>query len=931
MRVRAPKKTLVVLAVLAGLFLVAVLVMPRLIPADRLRDLAAERLAVATGGEVHLGDASVRIFPRLVVSVADGSIAGSGADLAAATASVNNLQSYRVALRRLEIDVAIGPLLRRRIETGKVRLIEPDVEIITVAASEVTAKQQRPDGAVADSATDAPGELGAAEPTAGLAWGLAIAGVEIRDGHLMWAEAESERRVEISGWQQHIAGADLGVLIARLQSFTAPEMVAPAATDSTQQTEPLLLSAQVDRLTVSGFTAREIPPLEDLYLKAELRLPADADRLTVSVEQLRWGALEATANLEIPATARGDEPIRWAAALQPIDLVSLLPLVLPLAEPPSDPAVATWLASGPVQAGSLTIAASGLLPRGAGRSDHSDRPDHSDRSDTADNLLAEQLLATLTLAARLDECVLQLPATGRTVAVTGDVAWREGRFAEAHLQLTQSDAGLHAAAVVGPAGEAARDGKIRADLTGKADLAETIALAGEVLTALGRTAQADSLPALTGRVSWQGQLGAASFAALADTAAWRGLGTSRGPLRLELTGRGSDIGLAAGLPGAPWIFATAELALQRSVLNIAATGLDHATAAGKVRVSGTLPDEPGLPALELELALERLDLDRLTALMQADQQTAQATVSLPSRLLSALVPVARAAPPSAAATKPPGELIPPELQLAFTAEIRRLILQQAVYTDAVARGTLRRRVLDIPEITLRRATGTITGRAKIDYAADAHGLLTFGVKAHEVPTSALLAPYAAGLAPFWEGTVSGNCSGGCRLEDRDAILASLSVDGSLLGAEGVYHAQELLRGIAPYLGDRLDLMDVRYRKLRKKFKVEQGRLIIENLRIDGLDTDWLGHGWVSFDGQLDVDLNVKLPPGFTPDLGALTFLADGMRGQDGRIALDLKLTGRSAAPKVTVDLESFKAVGQQTLEDKVKKGLGGLLDKFKRN
>ena len=925
MRVRVPKKILVVLAVLAGLLVVTVVVMPRLIPADRLRDLAAERLAVATGGEVHLGDASVRILPRLVVSVADGSIAGSGADLAAATASVNNLQSYRVALRRLEIDVAIGPLLRRRIETGKIRLIEPDVEIITVAASEVAVQQQPRDGAAADNVTDAPGELGAAEPTAGLAWGLAIAGVEIRDGHLVWAEAESERRIEISGWQQHIAGADLGVLIARLQSFTAPEMIAPAATDSTQQTEPLLLSAQVDRLTVSGFSPREIPPLEDLYLKAELTLPAEADRLTVSVEQLRWGTLEATANLEIPATARGDEPIRWAAALQPVDLVSVLPLVLPLAEPPSDPAVATWLASGPVQAGSLTIAASGLLPRGAGR------PDHSDRPDTPDSQLAEQLLATLTLAARLDECTLQLPATGRTVAVAGDVAWREGRFAEAYLQLTQSDAGLRAAAVVGPASEAVGDGKIRADLTGEADLAETIALAGEVLTALGRTAQADSLPALTGRVSWQGHLGAPSFAALADTAAWRGLGTSRGPLRLELTGRGSDIGLAAGVPGAPWIFATAELALRRSVLNIAATGLDHATAAGKVRVSGTLPEKPGLPALKLVLALERLDLDRLTALLQAERQTAQAAVPLPSRLLSALVPVARAAPASAAATKPPGELIPPDLQLAFTAEIRRLILQQAVYTDAVARGTLRRRVLDIPEITLHRATGTITGRAKIDYAADTHGLLTFGVKAHEVPTSALLAPYAAGLAPFWEGTVSGNCSGGCRLEDRDAILASLSVDGSLLGAEGVYHAQELLRGIAPYLGDRLDLMDVRYRKLSKKFKVEQGRLIIENLRIDGLDTDWLGQGWVSFDGHLDVDLNVKLPPGFTPDLGGLTFLADGMRGRDGRIALDLKLTGRSAAPKVTVDLESFKAAGQQTLEDKVKKGIGGLLDKFKRN
>ena len=248
MRVRVPKKALVVLAVLAGLLVVAVVILPRLIPADRLRDMAAERLAVATGGEVHLGDASVRVFPRLVVSVADGSIAGSGADLAAATASVNNLKSYRVALRRLEIDVAIGPLLRRRIETGKIRLIEPDVEVITFAASEVAAQQQRLAGTGADSAADGAAESGAAEPTAGLAWGLAVAGVEIRDGHLVWAEAESGRRVEISGWQQHVTGADLGVLIARLQRFTAPEVAVMSATDSTQQTASLVLGAQIDRL-----------------------------------------------------------------------------------------------------------------------------------------------------------------------------------------------------------------------------------------------------------------------------------------------------------------------------------------------------------------------------------------------------------------------------------------------------------------------------------------------------------------------------------------------------------------------------------------------------------------------------------------------------------------------------------------------------------
>ncbi len=92
-------------------------------------------------------------------------------------------------------------------------------------------------------------------------------------------------------------------------------------------------------------------------------------------------------------------------------------------------------------------------------------------------------------------------------------------------------------------------------------------------------------------------------------------------------------------------------------------------------------------------------------------------------------------------------------------------------------------------------------------------------------------------------------------------------------------------------------------------------------------------GWLGLDGTIDLGLSVKLPAGYTPSLGDLSFLAEGLRGDDGRVQLDLKPTGQSRKPTVGLDLDPAamlrnKAL-QEGLEDEVKKGLGGLLDRLK--
>jgi len=606
-----------------------------------------------------------------------------------------------------------------------------------------------------------------------------------------------------------------------------------------------------------------------------------------------------------------------------------------------------WLSDDALREGQLSLKLSGDLPWPL----------------PAGPTAAAELIPLLDVVALLEGLRLALPGTAGQISGDLSAARRDGQLVVEPLTIRhdggafRAEGSLNMADVSGlvteamaaaqepGGGGAAQGGATTVRLKGELDLAATMICVGDVMAGLGRPTATDSLPELTGQVSWEADLRASRATALADTSAWKRLGAGDAGLEVVAQATAKKVGVTGGVPAAPWIFQTAELDLRPGQLELRAGGMAHPAATGAMQLAAKLGAETKTPPLVVGLELESLDLDQLVAAMAPSAGQKQSAAGAASndraqsdrvqrfiRYLEGFVAAAHAQSGQsgpAGAALPPGELIPTDLAVDFSARAERLILQKAVYTAAEAQGTVRQRVVTVPRIAARRSTGAITGRAAIDYNADPYGRLTFTAQMRDVPTRALLEPYAPALAPFWDGTASARVEGGCRLESGDVALATLDLTGVLNSSDGVYHAQELLAGVAPYLGARQDLQDVRFKRLIKKFKVRQGRLIIDSLRVDGLDTDWSGSGWVSFDGKIDMDLAVKLPPGFTPDLGDLSFLAAGLKGDDGRIELDLRITGRSARPTVALDLSGAKKASEEAIEEKLKKGLGGLLDKLK--
>lgn len=251
---------------------------------------------------------------------------------------------------------------------------------------------------------------------------------------------------------------------------------------------------------------------------------------------------------------------------------------------------------------------------------------------------------------------------------------------------------------------------------------------------------------------------------------------------------------------------------------------------------------------------------------------------------------------------PVGDLLPEGLSFSFHVKADTLVLQEALYTRLDLEGRFAGKILDVNPLAARRSTGTVTGNLSLSFVENPWGHLVFEAEARQVPAVALLEPWAPEIGRRLESDLDVRATGACDLGDEATVLKTLDVNGLIGGSSGVVHARDWLQEVTPYLGNRQDLTEVGFRSLVHHFIFKHGRYVLEELTLAGGETDWRGQGWVDLEGNIAMALDVKLPPGFTPDLGNYSFLAETLRDSEGRIGLPLKLSGRSNRPTVGVDM-----------------------------
>jgi hypothetical protein len=180
-----------------------------------------------------------------------------------------------------------------------------------------------------------------------------------------------------------------------------------------------------------------------------------------------------------------------------------------------------------------------------------------------------------------------------------------------------------------------------------------------------------------------------------------------------------------------------------------------------------------------------------------------------------------------------------------------------------------------------------------------------------------------------------------RGENLDQLIASLGARGSFGVGEGKILGVNIARmifdrvssypGMSAALSSELESRypavfrsrDTRFKSWKSDFRLEKGRMRVQNLVLDAGDYVLEGKGWIGLDASLDLDVVFTAGKSFSRDVVARVKAAKYLQDKEGRINLPLHMGGTMRKPVMKPDERYLQEVLERAL-------FGGALDMFQR-
>jgi hypothetical protein len=237
--------------------------------------------------------------------------------------------------------------------------------------------------------------------------------------------------------------------------------------------------------------------------------------------------------------------------------------------------------------------------------------------------------------------------------------------------------------------------------------------------------------------------------------------------------------------------------------------------------------------------------------------------------------------------------------------IARLRSQKLDVEDVQARVSLEPAVLSVPEFSMRAYGGTALGRARFDLTDPARPAYSVKTQVDSLEADAILSAWTP-LKGLLHGSLGSTLDlSGAGLAPDD-VKRTITAVGLALVANGTLGPGPALEAVARYTKVPA-LKQLRFKDGRVPFRIEQGRVVTDPVVIDGPNGEWRLTGSVGFDGTLDYAVSATLPQEVVQRLQATSALAAGaLSDPQGRMFLDLRLTGKATAPEVVWDGQAMR-------------------------
>lgn len=322
-------------------------------------------------------------------------------------------------------------------------------------------------------------------------------------------------------------------------------------------------------------------------------------------------------------------------------------------------------------------------------------------------------------------------------------------------------------------------------------------------------------------------------------------------------------------------------------------------------VSGTLAfadDVARVSALSLHAGGSSLVLDgrvtRPLALMADREQQSPAIVDFDLR--SSALDLADLLPTT------PGAPFLPNARGGGRVRIDRLRKDRLAVRDVQADVVLTPGALAVPTFALKGYGGTVRGEARFDVRDPRRPIYDVHTTVAGVQADSLLAAWT----PV-RGLLAGTLDTKLELAGEGQAPADVKRTLTLIALASVREGRlgpgPALDAVARFVNvPRLRQLD--FARLDLPVRIEHGRVVTDPVVLKGSAGEWRLAGAVGFDGVLDYAVSVTLPDTVVSALQARSAVAAGaLTDAQGRMLLDLRVTGPARAPRVAWDTRAMQA------------------------
>ena len=227
-------------------------------------------------------------------------------------------------------------------------------------------------------------------------------------------------------------------------------------------------------------------------------------------------------------------------------------------------------------------------------------------------------------------------------------------------------------------------------------------------------------------------------------------------------------------------------------------------------------------------------------------------------------------------------------------------------TNVAADVALSPAALSSPAFSLKGYGGTVRGNAKFDLRDTRKPAYAVKATVENVQADDLLSAWtpAKGLLKGALNTTLDFSGAG---QTPDDVKHSLTLVGLAALSQGTLGPGPSLDAIAQFVKIP-QLRELKFHDLKLPMRIEQGRLITDGVKLSGSAGEWTLAGAVGFDGALDYAVSVTLPKEVAAAIDSRAALAAGaLADEQGRMLLDLRVTGPARAPRIAWDSQAMRA------------------------